>query len=26
VDGRVVGGEHRSFVVTKDRWRKVNAG
>ena len=26
VDGRVVGGEHRSFVVTKDRWRKMNAG
>ena len=21
VDGRVVGGEHRSFVVAKDRWR-----
>ena len=26
VDGRVVGGEHRSFVVAKDGWCKVNTG
>ena len=26
VNWRIVGGEHRSFVVAKDRWRKVNAG